>query len=435
MDNLLLSAPTIFSDYEYLSMTRTKSEPVYPQPVRPIRLDQAFRWVLAWFEDKDEVPVQQCLGLLPGQDEAMDLPPAPAATGPGYARRFKPAQMPSRRDGSFKSPVPIARTPRVPDFEQLTVLLHDREHGNGASSQAELRVCAVHDWLQRIIWTEGTATTAETSIERRNGAGSVRRGRTPIAAQTWMRMNISYADAEAECIDDDYEVPDDALLIGRPVYKEIELDQDQLYRALCAEFRSERPLDIHVTDMDGQKKCEVWWRGRVYSFDLGNRAERKERAMRSFEILIQNSGIDISYWLLDLLAGRDVDTGVQSPKARKLKIELAARIRPISQSLYGRQISIFDAHKQLDDVLSEEKYEGHNLWSWATWSPGYEKSNSHTGVSPTPAYKTVAENVQKSLQEGEKLIAERVSDEAAAYLRTRLRRGPISASFKPDTIP
>ncbi len=416
-------------------MTRTKSELAYPQHARPLRLDRAFRWVLAWFEDRDDVPVQQRLSLLPGQCEHLeDLPFAPAATGPSYARRFKVAQMPNRQGGGFESPVPITRAPRVPDFDQLTVLLHDREHGDGASSQAELRACAVHDLLQRIIWTDGIAATAETAIEPRDGAWPVRLGRTPISAQTWRRMNVSYSDAQAECLDDDYEVPDNALLIGRLVLREIELDQDQLYAALCAEFRSERTLDIHVIDMDGQKKCEVWWRGRVYSFDLGNRAERKERAMRSFEILIQNSGIDISYWLLDLLAGRDVNTGVQSPKARKLKIELAARIRPISQSLYGRQISIFDAHKQLDDVLSEEKYEGHNLWSWATWSPGYEKSNSPTGVSPTPTYKTVAENVQKSLQEGERLIAERVSDEAAAYLRTRLRRGPISASFKRDAV-
>ncbi|CAH2603765.1 conserved protein of unknown function [Rhodovastum atsumiense] len=198
-------------------MTRSPRniDPPRNQQVRQIQLDDAYRWVLACFEEVDEVEPDMRLGRLPGQVEFDEPPATPVATGPEYSRRFAPAAatMPQRVGGP--PPVlPRPRTPRVPNAGMLEAMLQDRGQGQ-AQTDAEARVCRVHDWLLQVLRAGQISATARGWIQSSNDLPAVECG-TPVIVlpKWWDALVLDYFAASASARDPHWEIKVIAHRVG-----------------------------------------------------------------------------------------------------------------------------------------------------------------------------------------------------------------------------
>jgi hypothetical protein len=256
-----------------------------------------------------------------------------------------------------------------------------------------------------------------------------------VEADTWGRMSFDYQSTAGRC-HDDYEIDRGTTVTGKLRFDNLWLDEDQFGSKLKADFNPhldpQQRLEILITGESGRERCTIKWRGSNTTISLRNK-ERINRAMRSFSILTRNPNQEISHYLLETQAGRGTDTRMQSPAIREKAQRLAEKIRPLAAKLYLAHIPLYEAHKRLDEVLSDDGYEGENLRAWASWSPYYTRKIDGTAVKPSDAHATVAANLQLAVRHGIQAIREAGAEAAAEYLYKNLVLGPYSVRFEAIT--
>jgi hypothetical protein len=413
--------------------TTSRGGPRAQPDLHLIRLDHAFRWVLACIEEVDEVDPTSRLGLLPGQSEPINPPPRPVLTGPEF-EQFKSAVMPHRL--SLPPPLPPqAKLWPVPDTDFLKAMLLHRQNQGSQAENGVLRACRVHDWLLKAFGDQRLDAWAEAWIEPRDGSCAICLGSgRPIEPLMWGRLLIDYERAMAVSPDDDHHEELGVTIVGRLVFHEILVCSRNLGEEFKTIERTQLPIAVNFTvGEDGDDNCEISWEGRSIAVKLKGR-ERVNRAMRALAILLRNPDRGIAYQLLDGFMHRDSDTKKQSEEDRKATRDLRQEIKPYSEKLFRQTISLDAAHHKLDVILANKKHEGTSLRVWAEWSPHYRQAVDDALLKPTKFHDLIVEDVRETISHGVNAIREVGADAAADYLNTRIDKRKSVVRFATSAL-
>ena len=445
---------------------RTSRQP----PDGYIPLDEAFLGILECFEELEGVPLEERMGLLPGQVDAWELhrrgkaeePHVPEAAGPAYVRRFGVPEGVSPKDGSGmdaslaaeelvprspKSYRPSSqlppKLPRLPNKEQLEALNEDFEFKPELISVHERCLVKADRWLMEKIKSGVIKMAGDLALNVNNGPVAIEFGAQEISREDiWDEFFIyNYSDGTAKNERKPIQMNSLRPVVGVGRYTNCRVFKEDLCReAGNLDFSSNSDVVVRFypsirffEDSGAYKICKIWWKDKEYVVDLTGR-ERVERGLLALAVMLKYSGKPVAHYLLYNLAGRGTETKKQTAAARESAEKLRQEVLPLARDLLNETEDLTSLHLGLEKILCQKGREDVVLKSWADWN------QKTTGRPRKPRTSVAFDGISKNnkatldavLKDGIDERTGRVVDgvlpvDLAAYFRDRLNYSAGSA--------